>query len=250
MTYNPYSLEGKTILVTGASSGIGRATAIECSRLGANVILSGRNAVRLEETLTLLESSNIHKYIIADLSSEAGIKSLVGSVSALDGCVNNAGINKILPIQFISQEAISEVFSVDCFAPMLLTKALVRAKCFNKNASIVYMLSIAGNFNILPGNSLYGSAKTALSAFIKYSALELAGKKIRCNAVSPGMVNTELIKSLPVSEIDMQKDMSLYPLKRYGEPEEIAHAIIYFLSDASSWVTGSNLVIDGGRSLK
>ena len=120
----------------------------------------------------------------------------------------------------------------------------------SNSSSIVYTLSIAGNFNILPGNSIYGSAKTALSAFIKYAAIELAGKGIRCNGVSPGMVNTELIKNLPISTEDLQKDMAQYPLKRYAEPEEVAYAIIYLLSDASSFVTGSNLVIDGGRSLK
>ena len=132
----------------------------------------------------------------------------------------------------------------------MLTKELVRRKKLANPSSVVFTLSIAGNFNVLPGNAIYGSAKTALSAFIKYATLELAGKGIRCNGVSPGMVNTELIKNLPISAEDLQKDMSLYPLKRYAKPEEVAYAIIYLLSDASAFVTGSNLVIDGGRSLK
>ena len=248
---NPFSLEGKTILVTGASSGIGRTTAIECSKLGATLILTGRNEERLIETLRYLDNKEKeHKYYVADLADSSEIVRLVSLLPQLDGCVNNAGIGKTLPVQFISSEELERIFRLNTFAPMLLTKELAKKKKMSNSSSIVYSLSIAGNFNILPGNSIYGSAKTALSAFIKYAAIELAGKGIRCNGVSPGMVNTELIKNLPISAEDLQKDMSQYPLKRYAEPEEVAYAIIYLLSDASSFVTGSNLVIDGGRSLK
>lgn len=249
--YNPFSLEEKTILVTGASSGIGRTTAIECSRLGATLVLTGRNEERLIETLNSLDNKEKeHKYYVADLSESSEIVRLVSLLPKLDGCVNNAGIGKTLPVQFISSEELERIFRLNTFAPILLTKELVKKKKMSNPSSIVYTLSIAGNFNVLPGNSIYGSAKTSLAAFIKYAALELAGKGIRCNGVSPGMVNTELIKNLPISAEDLQKDMAQYPLKRYAEPEEVAYAIIYLLSDASSFVTGSNLVIDGGRSLK
>ncbi|WP_276856747.1 SDR family NAD(P)-dependent oxidoreductase [Bacteroides fluxus] len=249
--YNPFSLRGKTILVTGASSGIGRATAIECSRLGATVILTGRNEERLAETLNLLDiSENKHFSIAADLTQQASIAELVSNLPQLDGCVNNAGIGKTTPVQFISENDLEHIFHLNCFAPILLTKELVRKKKLYNSSSLVFVLSIAGNFNILPGNSIYGSAKTGLSAFVKYAALELAGKGIRCNSVSPGMINTPFIQNQAYSEEDKQKDMSFYPLKRYGEPSEVAHAIIYLLSDAASWVTGTNLVIDGGRSLK
>lgn len=249
--YNPFSLEGKTILVTGASSGIGRTTAIECSRLGATLVLTGRNEERLIETFHCLEGKNReHKYIVADLTESSDIINLVSLLPKLDGCVNNAGIGKTLPVQFISSDELERIFRINSFAPILLLKELVRKKKLANPSSIVFTLSIAGNFNVLPGNAIYGSAKTSLSAFIKYATLELAGKGIRCNGVSPGMVNTELIKNLPISAEDLQKDKSLYPLKRYAEPEEVAYAIIYLLSDASAFVTGSNLVIDGGRSLK
>ena len=249
--YNPFSLEGKTILVTGASSGIGRTTAIECSKLGATLILTGRNEERLIETLNYLDNKEKeHKYYVADLADSSEVVRLVSLLPQLDGCVNNAGIGKTLPVQFISSEELERIFRLNSFAPMLLTKELAKKKKMSNSSSIVYTLSIAGNFNVLPGNSIYGSAKTALSAFIKYAAIELAGKGIRCNGVSPGMVNTELIKNLPISAEDLQKDMAQYPLKRYAEPEEVAYAIIYLLSDASSFITGSNLVIDGGRSLK
>ena len=249
--YNPFSLEGKTILVTGASSGIGRTTAIECSKLGATLILTGRNKDRLVETINSLENKEKeHKYYVADLAEPSEIINLVSLLPRLDGCVNNAGIGKTLPIQFISSDELERIFRLNSFAPILLTKELVKTKKLLNPSSIVFTLSIAGNFNILPGNSIYGSAKTALSAFIKYAAVEFAGKGIRCNGVSPGMVNTEMIKKLPLSTEDLQRDMAQYPLKRYAEPEEVAYAIIYLLSDASSFVTGSNLVIDGGRSLK
>lgn len=247
--YNPFSLEGKTILVTGASSGIGRATAIECSKSGASVILTGRNQERIIEALSMCAGHG-HRYILADLSSEEGIRNLVEELPHIDGCVSNAGIGMTLPIQFITAAKLDEVFKLDCFASILLTKELVKRKKLARNSSIVYTLSIAGNYNVLPGNSIYGTAKTGLSAFVKYAALELASKGVRCNAVSPGMVNTALVSNTRFSEEELNKDMEQYPLKRYGEPEEIAYAIIYLLSDASSWVTGSNLVIDGGRSLR
>lgn len=249
--YNPYSLSGKTILVTGASSGIGRSIAIECSRMGATLILTGRNEERLTETLNSLEDNGrAHQLYIADLSLATDISALVAQLPQLDGCVSNAGIGKTLPIPFLSWDELDKIYRINSFAPMVLTKELVRKKKLLNPSSLVFTLSIAGNFNILPGNAIYGSAKTSLSAFVKYAAVELAVKGIRCNAVSPGMVNTPLIDKQVYSEEDKSKDMSLYPLKRYGKPEEIAYAIIYLLSDASAWVTGTNLVIDGGRSLK
>lgn len=248
--YNPYSLEGKTILITGASSGIGRATAVECSKLGATLVLSGRNEDRIRETLAMCDNPNKHSFLLVDISNEEGVRQLVSDLPLIDGCVSNAGVGKTVPISFISEDKLKDLFRIDCFSSILLTKELVKKKKLAKKSSVVYTLSIAGNYNILPGNSIYGTAKTGLSAFVKYAAVELASKGIRCNAVSPGMVNTPLVKSTRVSEEDLKNDMEQYPLKRYGEPEEIAYAIIYLLSDAASWVTGSNLVIDGGRSLK
>ena len=249
--YNPFSLQGKTILVTGASSGIGRSTAIECSKLGATLILTGRNEDRLKSTFDALEErENTHQIFVADLRQPDELSALVNSLPILDGCVNNAGIGKTLPMQFLSLNELENIFNINCFSPMLLTKELVRKKKFCKSSSLVYTLSIAGNYNILPGNSLYGCAKAALSAFVKYAALELSSKGIRCNGVCPGMIHTPFIERMAFSEEDLAKDIEKYPLKRYGRPEEVAHAIIYLLSDAAAWVTGTNLVIDGGRSLK
>lgn len=213
--YNPFSLEGKTILVTGASSGIGRATAIECAKLGATLILTGRNVQNLHETLQTLEGGKEHRFIVADLSKEDECGELIASLPMLDGFVCNAGIGKM------------------------------------KNpSSVVFTASISAYGNVAPANGIYGASKSALSTYMKYAALELAGKGIRCNAVHPGRIQTPLIENKLLTMEDVAKDIDVYPLKRYGKPEEVAHAIIYLLSDASLWVTGTHLVIDGGRSLK
>lgn len=249
--YNPFSLQGKTILITGASSGIGRTTAIECSKLGANVCITGRDADRLDETFSALHGdANSHIKIVADLTNENELQQLVDSLPILDGCVNNAGIGKMLPLQFYSTEVLENIFGINTFAPMLLMKYLVKKKKLKNPSSVVFTASISGYNNVAPANGIYGSSKAALSEYMKYAALELAGKGIRCNAVHPGRVNTPLIENRLISQEDMLKDLEMYPLKRYAQPEEVAYAIIYLLSDAASFVTGSDLVIDGGRSLK
>ena len=249
--YNPFSLEGKTVLVTGASSGIGRATAIECSKLGATLVLTGRNENALQETKELLSDSNKeHLMLVADLRIEESCEKLVAQLPVLDGFVCNAGIGKMLPLQFYSLDVLNEVFQMNCFVPMLLLKLLVKKKKLRNSSSVVFTASISGYNNVAPANGIYGTSKSALSTYMKYAALELAGKGIRCNAVQPGRINTPLISNRLLSEEDVIKDIEQYPMKRYGKPEEVAFAIIYLLSDASAWVTGTNLVIDGGRSLK
>ena len=246
--YNPYSLHGKTILVTGASSGIGRATAIECSRMGARVQITARNEGRLQETLSQMEGEG-HASFVADLQDLQALDDLVAALPPLDGCINNAGITKTVPVQFITPETLDEVLRINTVAPVLITQRLLKSKKLQKGASVVFTSSIAGNYNVAYGHSMYSASKGAVSAFVRNAALELAAKKIRVNAVCPGMVVTEIFKAGIVSEEQLQEDMKRYPLKRYARPEEIAHAIIYLLSDASSFVTGTNLVIDGGLTL-
>ena len=248
--YNPFSLEGKTILVTGASSGIGRATAIECANLGATLVLTARNEERLNETLSLLGYSNKeHKIVVADLSDEQGINYLIENLPEIDGCVSNAGVGATLPIQFISIDELERVYKVNCFAPMMLTKALLKKKKLKKGASVVYTSSIAGMTNISPANSVYGSSKSALNAYVRYAALELSGKQIRFNTVHPGRIETPLIQNRMITEDDIKRDLEKYPMKRYGQPEEVAKTIVFLLSDASSYITGTSIVVDGGRSL-
>lgn len=250
--YNPFSLEGKTILVTGASSGIGRATAIACSQMGAKVILTARNEGRIKETLSQMYHPEgvEHEYILADLTNRAELDELVAKTPNLDGLVNNAGIIRILPVQFINDEEINKTLSVNTSSPIILTQRLVKKKKMNKGASIVFTSSIAGVFTVSAGHAIYGISKGAINAFMKFSALELASKGIRCNSVNPGSVHTELINEGVFTEEERQRDINQYPMKRYGKPEDIANAIVYLLSDAASWVTGTTLVVDGGYTLR
>jgi NAD(P)-dependent dehydrogenase (short-subunit alcohol dehydrogenase family) len=248
MNYNPFSLEGKTILVTGASSGIGRAIAIECSKMGATIILTARNEERLNETLSLMDGAG-HTIIVADLSKDDDLNQLVDKSPVLAGLVNCAGFTKTAIFPFINAESLANVMNVNFTAPTLLSAQLVKKKKFTKNSSIVFISSISGVCVCVGGNSMYSASKGAVNGMAKNMALELAMKGIRVNCVNPGMVETHIMDEGTISPEQLQEDMKKYPLKRYGKPEEIAHAVIYLLSDASSWVTGSNLVIDGGYTL-
>lgn len=248
MAFNPYSLEGKTILVTGASSGIGKATAIACSKMGAKVVITGRNAERLQETYQELEGAG-HIQIIAELTNEDDMAHLVEETPQIDGFVNNAGIGSKTPINFIKQRALQNILDVNTIAPIMLTKMLLKKKKLQKGASMVLTSSISGVCSVDIGNTLYSVSKTAIDGFMKNAAKELAEKGIRVNSVNPGMVDTPINDYSNVSEEQMQADLMRYPLKRHGKPEEIAYAIIYLLSDAAAWVTGTALKIDGGYSL-
>lgn len=248
MSYNPFSLDGKTILITGASSGIGQATAIECSKMGAKVIITARNEERLNETFVQLEGEG-HQKIIADLTIIEDIDKLIAQLPLLDGLVNNAGIVKILPVKFINECDFANILNINTLAPVFLTQRCVKNKKFNKKASIVFSSSVGGVYRLSKGNSMYGMSKGAIDVFMRSVALELAHNGIRCNSVNPGMIETPLISTKTISEDDRKKDMEKYPLKRYGQAQEVAFGIIYLLSDASAWVTGTRLKIDGGVTL-
>lgn len=250
INYNPFSLQGKTILVTGASSGIGKATAIECSKLGACVIVTGRNEERLKQTFQQLEGDSNHQMISIDLSSINGIERLIDFIPKVDGLLNNAGITTAKPISFINEKELNNILDVNLYAPIMLTNLLIKKKKIVKGGSIVFTSSI-GRYMVAPGNSMYAASKGGLSAFMKGAALELSAKGIRCNAVLPGMVETGMMKGKEsISEEQWELNKLKYPLKRFGSPEEIAWLAIYLFSDASAFMTGSELVIDGGRSLK
>lgn len=247
--YNPFSLKGKNVLITGASSGIGQTTAIECSRLGARVIITGRNAERLMETYELLDGDG-HTHITADLTIQEDIDKIVSSIEPIDGLVNNAGLlGKTKPVNFIKQEDLDKLYQTNVFSSILLTKSLLKGKKISNGASMVFTSSLSAQLSA-PGIAVYASTKAAVTAYMRTCALELGERKIRANAVLPGMVETDLIANNTYSSADFERDKELYALRRYGNPNDVAHAIIYLLSDASSWVTGTSLVVDGGRSLK
>ena len=246
---NPFSLEGKTILVTGASSGIGRATAIACSQMGAVVVVTGRNEPRLQDTLDALEGSG-HQMIVADIANDDQIDYLVDQIPAINGLVNNAGITETCPTQFIKRDKLNRVMEVNTIAPILLTQRILKKKKLGKGGSIVFTCSISGTCVCVGGNVLYSASKGAIHGFMKNAALDLAHKGIRVNDVCPGMIDTHILDAGTISEEQLDIEAQRYPMKRFGKPEEVAYGIIYLLSDASSFVTGSSIVIDGGFTLQ
>ena len=248
MSYNPYSLDGNTILVTGASSGIGKATAIECSKLGARVVITGRDEARLQQTLSSLEGEG-HVVITADLGEDDGIRFLVERVPVLNGIVHAAGISDTVLFQFLKKERLENIFNINFFAPVVLSQLLLKKKLLQKGGSIVFLSSIDGPVTAHIGNSMYSATKGALSAMMQNMSIELASKGIRVNAVLPGMTETPLIHNDDITQEQLNKDMELYPLKRYADPREIAWAIIYLLSDASTFTIGASLVVDGGFTI-
>ncbi len=247
--YNPFSLQDKTILITGASSGIGKAIAIECSKMGAKVVITGRNENRLKETYGLLDGENHPNYFVADLSNNEDIEALTKAMPKLDGLVNCAGLTRILPFQFATQKDFKEILEVNFFAPTEMTRLLTKSKKMNKDSSIVFISSVSGVYCSSPASSIYSASKGAVNGVIKGIALDLAPRGIRVNSVNPGMIDTDIFLDSVISKEQLEEDAKRYPLKRYGKPEEVAHAAIYLLSDASRWVTGSNLLIDGGFTL-
>lgn len=247
MDYYPFSLAGKNILITGAAGGIGRATSLECSKMGARLFLTDLDENGLLETYKMLDGAG-HSCIVANLTEQEELDTLVSQLPRLDGFVSNAGITKPMPVKFINQADLERVMSVNTYAPIYLTQRLCRKKLFNEGASLVFTVSVGGIYTTAPGNAIYGSSKGALQVFMKNVALEMA-PKIRCNSVNPGMINTGLVKNGNYSDEDKSRDLKTYPLGRYGEPRDVALAIVYLLSDASSWITGHALVVDGGKTL-
>ncbi len=251
MNYNPFSLQGKTILITGASSGIGKATAIVCAQMGATIIATARNEERLKETLELLatDEGQAHKVILAELNDSYEMQRLVEAVEDVDGLVLCSGIGLALPLQFCKPEKARSMFDTNFFAPFELARLLLKKKKIKKGASIVMLSSIGGTKSFDLGNGMYGASKAAVNSLAKTLALELAPKQIRVNAICPGMVETPIIHGGTISQEQLDEDGQRYPLKRYGRPEEIAYAAVYLLSDAAAWTTGASLVVDGGNTM-
>lgn len=250
MNFNPFSLAGKTVLVTGASSGIGKETAIECSRMGARVILTARNPERLNETFSQLDPEvDGHMQLLADLTVKEDIEGLISQLPSLDGVVLSAGNSTTLPLQFGSRDKFDDMFNVNFFAPVELLRLLYKKKMLAKGASVVMIASIGGTHSFMPGNGVYGASKAALNSVMRYAAREYASRKVRVNSICPGMVDTPLIHRGTITEEQLAEDCKKYPLGRYGKPEDVAAGVVYLLSDASSWVTGHDLVIDGGFSI-
>lgn len=242
--YNPFTLEGKSILVTGASAGIGRGIAVACSKMGASIFAVGRNADRLNDTICQLEATG-HKAVVCDLTSRQDVASLVSGLPKLDGVVHCAGIGQRIPCKQLTETDVDHLMDINFKAPVLLQTEILAQKKINKGASVIFIASIA-SWSPSTGNAVYSASKGALVSYARCLGLELAPRQIRVNCISPAMVWTELITNDGMSIEELKADEERYPLKRYGHPEDIAHLAIYMLSDASSWMTNSNVEITGG----
>ncbi len=246
--YNPFTLEGKTILVTGASSGIGKAAAIECSKMGAKVVITGRNEQRLKDTQSLIDTEVFP--IICDLTKDDELNSLVKSLPVLQGVVINAGIGKLAPVKIIKESDLSEILHTNTESSIMLLQKLLKNKKLASGSSVVFTSSVSALGQTAIGNAMYTASKGAISAFVKVAALELASRGIRVNAICPGEVRTPLIEGNDLMSGDVDEGMKRYPIGRYGEPRDIALSMVYLLSDASSWTTGIDLVVDGGLTIR
>lgn len=244
--FNPFTLIGKTILVTGASSGIGQAIAIACSKMGGSIVLTGRNEERLQQTLFQMQSGN-HMIITADLTKANEIASLVEQLPKLDGIVYSAGVGSRKVCKQLEREDVERVMNINFTSSVLLQAALLTSKKVNKGASIVFIASRAAVSPSI-GNAIYSASKGAVISYAKCLGLELASRQIRVNCICPAMVWTDLILEGGISKEELEEEQLKYPLKRYGTPDDIANLSIYLLSDASSWMTGSCLDITGGES--
>lgn len=245
---NPFSIEGKTILVTGAASGMGKATAITCAKMGATIVAADFNEEGLGLTMNELEGTG-HISFALNLADEGTWTDLLTSSPVLDGVASCAGIANMNPFMFVNREEFDKVFNINFFGPVLLIKSLIKSKKLNKGGSIVFVASVDGPRVVHAGNSVYSAGKSALVGMARNMAIDLASKRIRVNCILPGTTDTPLIRTENVTEESLAEVAKTFPLKRFGTPEDMANGIIYLLSDASSFVTGTELVIDGGYTL-
>lgn len=243
-----HRFEQKNILITGASSGIGKAIAKAMSNEGGKITLWGRDLEKLNQTFSELQGEG-HSIISADLTD---LKQIGEKINGIDVpyhvVIHAAGVNHKSPIKFISEEKIQEIYPLNVFAPILLTKELVKQKKLQKEGSVLFISSISSEYATI-SNGLYGSSKGAIDSFIKIAALELSAQKIRVNGISPGLLNNSLKDAYALGE-EIQQFESQIPLGRLGMPEDVADAALFLCSTEASWITGINLVIDGGTTLR
>ena len=254
--FNPFSLENKVIIVTGASSGIGAQCAIDCSKMGARVVLVARNEERLKQTLEQCEESSRHIILPLDLSSSDGlkeaIKDVVSKVGKINGVVNCAGMSSVTPLKLVTDELLDQFFRTNVYSAINLSKEVTRVGNYDKEhgCSIIFFASIMG----ICGDkckTMYSATKGALIAAARSVSCEVAKNKIRVNVVSPGAIETPIHANLPhMADPELRKELEDKHLLGLGECSDISNACIYLLSDAAKWVTGQNFIVDGGYTAK
>ncbi|MFN8284400.1 MAG: SDR family oxidoreductase [Chitinophagales bacterium] len=247
MALEQFNLTNKTILITGASGDLGRQTAITASEAGAHVIITGRDESKLKQTLNLLTGDK-HQIIIADLSNEDEIAKLAQQINSVDGIVHSAGKAEFFPTKFIDRKRITATYEVNFFAPVLLMTSLFKYKKINKKCSVVFLSSFSG-LHPFSNGALYCSSKAAIECYSKVLAVEHIKLQLRSNTIAPAMVRTKLLEeseALAALTNANTKQIEEKYLLGYGEPIDVANLIIFLLSDASKWMTGQNIPIDGG----
>lgn len=244
---NPFSLEDKTILVTGASSNIGRQIAVKCSEMGATVIATARNEERLKETLTKMTGEG-HQIVQSDLSDIDQIPALVEQLPELDGIVMCAATFRTTPIRNNRRRYTEDIFNTNTFANIDLVQMLLKNRKIKDGGSVLFISSVAA-YRPYAGNALYSATKGAINSFCQVLAIEQSNRKIRANCVSPGIIQSDMeVKDGAVTQEELDKEEARFPLG-FGHTEDIAYAAVYMMSDASKWVTGTNMIVDGGQSI-
>lgn len=249
---NPFSLKDRRILVTGASSGLGFATALACARMGAEVIGVGRDTTRLQKTLEALASiSDLpHQVLCADLTNGEARDHVVAHLgAAVHGVVHSAGISRLSPVRMMTEQHLREVQSINVDAPMLLTQALLKRNLVAAEGSLVFIASIAAHIGV-PGVAAYSGTKAALIAMVRCLAMEVVKRRIRVNCLSPSLVETPLFDAMVEmsGSASMEQQRSNHPLG-FGKPDDVANAVVFLLSGGSRWITGTTLVMDGGLTI-
>ena len=245
--FNPYSLEGKTILITGAASGIGKETSIESSKMGAKIVAADVNADGLKALLPQLEGGG-HQVFAGNLCDENFLKTLADNTPVLNGVFLCAGVSDTTLVKFLTEEKIDRVFDINVKAPVMMLKHLLKKKKLAESSSLVWMSSY-GAEKVEPGLGIYAASKSAVNGFMRAYAKELIGRKIRSNSIMPMMIKTELISTLTtISDEDWKKQEELYPLG-FGAPQDVARVAMFLFSDASPWITGTQFKMGGGSDL-
>jgi NAD(P)-dependent dehydrogenase (short-subunit alcohol dehydrogenase family) len=251
-SFNPFTLTGKRVLVTGASSGLGQAIALACAKMGAELLVTGRDQARLAQTLEQLQviSALPHQAVVADLTQASEREALVNAVGAeIHGLVHSAGISRLCPVRMMSEAHLREVQSINVDAPLLLTQALLKRNLVGVQGSILFIASIAAHIGVA-GVGAYSGTKAALIAISRCLAMEVVKRRIRVNCLCPALVETPLLDATmqAIGADSTEKQRSYYPLG-FGKPEDVANAALFMLSDGSRWITGVDLVMDGGLTI-
>ena len=253
--FNPFSLKGKNIVISGAASGIARQCAISCSRMGARLLLLDLNEEGLMETMKMVEHEERHSMAVVDLTNRNRVQEVVAEgvaqIGKINGLLNCAGISTTLPLNAVKEETLDKFFKVNVYTGYYLTQEICRrANLSEHGASVVFFSSVAGSYGEA-GKSVYGMTKGALKALTKSLSVELARKGVRVNAVSPGVIVTPINQNLPhIANPEMRTALEAAHLLGLGQTTDIANACIYLLSDAARWVTGINLYVDGGYTVR